>query len=352
MSGEEFLLPAPGCERFIASLLEKLQCPVPRAQRWARLLTETSLLGYDTHGIRMLDRYVDFIEGGGMDPRVEPAIEKDEAGCLKLDGRGGMGHLAADHAASLAIARARQTGIACATVRNSNHVGACGVYTRQAALQGMIGIASAVSRPGMAPWGGKQAMIGLVPLSAAAPATPGDPFLLDMASSVTSMGKITEAADSGRPIPDSWALDREGRPTVDPRAATGGTLLPVGGYKGAGLAMALEILTALLGGGLFSQDVRSWIAQTEKPMGASFLFIAIDISKWQDPERFSRTLAHWLAGLADSPRREGFDQISYPGQRAGACFRERSASGIPVDAQVAAMFRSLAERFELESPVK
>jgi LDH2 family malate/lactate/ureidoglycolate dehydrogenase len=204
----------------------------------------------------------------------------------------------------------------------------------------------------MAPWGGKKALLGLNPIAIAAPIAGQHPFMIDMATTVVAMGKVTKAADLGQSIPEGWALDVEGNLTTDPKAASRGTLFPIGAYKGYGLAMAMEMLTAVLGGGQSSPQIKSWIQQTVAPMGASFMVMAIDIARFQDPQAFKDRMRDWTALLTGSPRREGVERIYYPGEMEGEAYAERARSGIPVDDRTAAMLAGLAERFAPDAPWK
>ena len=320
-----YLDPA-SCRRTIAGILTSHGVPPANAERWAELLVETSLLGYDSHGIRLVDEYVKHIEGGGIDPAAEPEIVGGRGAFACIDAHHGLGHLAADTATSLAIDRAAEHGIGCVTVRNCNHVGACGLYARRIALSDMIGVCTTVAGPAMAPWGGRQRMIGTNPLAVSAPIEDRPPFLFDAATSLVAMQKIRAAEDRGEPIPDTWALDAEGNPTTDPTAALAGTLAPAAGHKGYGLATAVEILSAFLSGGAMSPDIPSWIRQKAKPIAASFTATAIDISASQDIDVFKRRLRERVETLTTSPRRPGTDRIWYPGEKEGETYLQRSRS--------------------------
>ncbi|GAB4539106.1 MAG: L-sulfolactate dehydrogenase [Anaerolineae bacterium] len=342
---------AATCCDFVASILQRLGAQASTARRWAELLVETSLLGFDTHGVRMLDRYVRHIQAGGINLLAEPDVIDDNETCVRMDGQAGLGHIAADRAIRLAIERARRYGLSCVTVRNCNHVGACGIYARQAAAQDCIGICCAVSKAGIAPWGGKQAMLGLNVVAIAAPIEGKADFLLDMAISRTAMGRVTRALDLGQSIPDNWALDADGNPTTDPAEARRGTLLPIGEYKGYGLAMAVEMLAVLLGGGEFGYQARSWIGQPEEPMGQSFMAMAFDISRFVDPGEFKRRAQAWVALLTNSPTRDGFERICYPGQLEAETYAQRIEQGIPLDSHALKMFKELAGRFGIDPPL-
>ena len=164
------------------------------------------------------------------------------------------------------------------------------------------------------------------------------------------MGRITRALDLGEPIPDTWALDAEGNPTADPNAAKRGTLLPIGDHKGYGLAMTVEMLAVLLGGGEFGHQARSWIQQPEVPMGQSFTAMAIDIRRFVEPDEFKSRFQAWVDLLTSSPTRDGFERIYYPGEIEAETYAQRMTEGIPIDSHTQGMFKGLADHFGIGIP--
>lgn len=341
-------IPAGRCRDLIGGVLRSLGAEEFVASEWAQLLVETSLLGFDSHGIRMLERYVQHIQGGGIRLDAVPKQVSRIGSCVVMDAGAGLGHLAAREALNVAIDTARDSGISCVSVRHSNHIGACGIYTRRAAVADCIGICSTISGAGMAPWGGKQPLIGSNPISIAAPIEGKPPFLFDAATTTVAMGHITKALDLGEPIPDNWALDSDGKPTTDPKKAREGSLLPMAGHKGYGLALGVEILCALLSGGPFCTEVRSWIRQTERPMDASFAMIVIRVDAFQEVARFRARMRELVETITSSPRRPGVDRIYYPGEREGELFEQRGREGIPVDETDLAMLARMADRAGLD----
>jgi len=339
------------CYEFIKRILDHLGAKPSHSHRWSEILVETSLKGIDSHGIRLLPRYIMHIESGGIDLLTEPIIISDMGACVTMDGLAGLGHIAADHATDTAIEKAKLHGISCVTIKNCNHVGACAIYGRKVAVENLIGICGAVSIPGMAPWGGKTALIGLNPISISAPVDNKHPFVVDIATTISAMGKVTRANDLKQTIPDNWALDADGVPTTDPQKAIHGSLLPIGDYKGFGLAMGIEILTALLSGGALSPQINSWIHQTDKSMGVSFTMIAIDISKFQEIENFKKRMLDWVNLLTKSPKKKGVNHIYYSGEIEGETYDLRIKSGIPIDNKTAKNFANLADRFEIKQPL-
>lgn len=338
------------CSEFISGLLKQMGASATAAYRWAEFLVETSLLGFDTHGIRILDRYVKQIQNGGIDLKAEPLIMDDRGACVRMDGQAGLGHLAADQAARMATERAADYGISCITVRNCNHIGACGLYARTIASHDQIGICAVVSRAGIAPWGGKDAMVGLNAIAVGAPIESKPDFLLDIAMSRTAMGRITKAQDLGESISDRWALDANGNPTTDPNQAKIGSLLPIGEHKGYGLAMAIEMMTVLLSGGEFGYNIRNWTQQPDDSMGQSFLVIAIDIQHFGEVDVFKDRFQAWVDLLTSSSVRDGFECIYYPGELANRTRLRRTTEGIPIDDHTWNMLNQLAEEFKIRVP--
>ena len=347
----EVVIKPNDCKEFISKVLNVFKTPEEIAFRWAELLTKTSMLGFDSHGIRMLERYVNHIEGGGIETAAKPEIVVENQQCISMDAKGGLGHISADIATSIAIEKAKKGGISCVAVKNANHVGACGLYVRAAALKDCIGIFTTVSRAAMAPWGGKIPLLGSNPIAVSAPVMDNAPFLFDVASSVVSMGKITAAKDRNTEIPDSWALDREGKPTTNPSEAIKGSLLPIAGHKGYGLAMVVEILSVFLSGSLPSFQVESWLQQTEKASNASFTLIVIDIAALGDVNLFKKHMKVWVDLLTGSDVRDGFKKIYYPGQIEEENYEYRQKNGIPLCICDYEMFKRLADKFKIAKPI-
>jgi len=342
------IISAENCISFTKMIMEKVGVSSDVALRWAELMVQTSLLGFDSHGIRMLERYVDHIEGGGIDPSVVAKIVSKQGQGICMDAKFGLGHIAADDAASIAIEKAKKHGISCVAVRNANHTGACGLYVRKAALADCIGIFTTVSRATMAPWGGITPFLGSNPIAVAAPIEGKHPFLYDAASTVVSMGKITAANDSKEKIPDNWALDSKGKPTTNSADAIKGTLLPMAGHKGYGLAMAVEILSSFLSGGLPSFQVESWVQQAQRPTNASFTIIVIDIGSFGKVADFKKHMKIWVELLTTSALRDGFKRIYYPGEMEAENYQYRSKHGISLCFRDWEMLERLAGKFGID----
>jgi LDH2 family malate/lactate/ureidoglycolate dehydrogenase len=332
---------------FLSDLMGSAGLPFEDAKPWAELLTETSLLGFDTHGIRMAERYVDIFSKGGA-KAAAPELVIDKGATAVFDAHNALGHLAAWRAVQKAAENAKKHGISFTAVKNSGHIGACSVYTKALAQRGCIGIVCTTSRPGIAPTGGVKATVGINPLSVAAPIDGDTFFLLDMSTTVTAMGKVTMAQDNGQSIPLGWALDRDGNPTTDPKEAKDGSLLPIGGYKGYGLALCIELLCSALIGGSFAGEISSWLGEPAKPPRIPFSLIALDIAHFVDPEVFKKLVKEWLAKVTDVPRQEGVSRIYFPGEKAAESYKTRSREGIPLEEVTFESYNRLAEKYAVK----
>jgi LDH2 family malate/lactate/ureidoglycolate dehydrogenase len=332
--------------KFLSAIMTSAGLPPEDAKRWAELLTETSLLGFDTHGIRMAERYVDLFSQGGA-KAAAPELVIDKGATALFDGHNALGHLAAWAAVVKAAENAKKYGVSFTAVKNAGHIGACSLYTKALAQHDCIGIACATSRPGIAPAGGTKATVGINPLSVAAPIDGDTFFLLDMSTTVTSMGKVTMAQDNGQPLPLGWALNKDGKPTTDPKEAKTGSLLPIGGYKGYGLALSIELICSALIGGSFAAEISSWLGEPSKPPRIPFSMIALDISHFIEPQLFKAVVKKWLAKVTDVPKQEGVSRIYAPGEMASEHYRNRSREGIPLEEATFESYKRLAEKYAI-----
>jgi LDH2 family malate/lactate/ureidoglycolate dehydrogenase len=246
-----------------------------------------------------------------------------------MDAQHGFGQIAGTRAMHEAIARARQYGISFIGVRNAGHFGVAAYYAMLALPHKMIGMVSANAAPSMAAWGGTVPLLGTNPICVAIPTGRDVDIVLDMASSVVARGKIRLAASQGEPIPLGWALDERGLPTDDPAAAMKGTLLPIGGPKGYGLALVVDILSGVLTGSDFGPRIPS-IHETASKVSAGFAVQALDIAAFADPKDFQRDIQSLVAEIRNSPRASTCERIYLPGEIELLKKQERLQRGIPV----------------------
>jgi LDH2 family malate/lactate/ureidoglycolate dehydrogenase len=252
------IVPADRLRAFAAGLLAACGVPEADAATAAAILVEADLRGVHSHGVLGLLVYTKRLRAGGIAPRASISVAADRGAALLVDGGNGLGQVVGAAAMGRAIARARETSVALVGVRNSNHLGMNGAYAMMALPHDMIGfVTNAGSGNLLAPWGGVEALLGTNPIALAVPAGEEPPPVLDMAMSQVSKGKITLAAARGEAsIPAGWAMNRRGETTTDTREAMEGLLVPIGGYKGAGLSFMTGLLAGVWVGGLFGRQVR------------------------------------------------------------------------------------------------
>lgn len=304
-------------------------------------LVDADLRGTPSHGSMLVPMYVERIRKGSVSVREEAEVVHDAGAIAVLDAHHALGQLTGDQAMALAVEKARSYGVGAVTVRRAFHFGGAFRYVRSAAASGCLGIAMANTRPLMPAPGGAAPVVGNNPIAVGVPTAGGEPVLLDMALSEAALGKIRLAEQEGRPIPPTWATDRDGRPTTDPAAALGGMLLPAAGHKGYGLALVVDILTGVLSGGSFGSGVRGLYADTSVPNDCAHFFLALDIGAFSDPDAFTGRLADLTTEVTSSPTAPGVERLLLPGQLEAE--RHSSASaGIALDASVLAALQETA----------
>jgi len=297
----------------IFRLLKHWQATDEEAALVRDCLLRAEMRGIDTHGVYFLKLLSERIDARMIRvPTVLHVVREDETTAL-LDGGNGLGQVAAHRAMSLAIQKARQFGTGLVLVRNTNHIGILAFYSVMAAQQGMVGVVLCNSAPSMSPWGGAEPFFGTNPLSIAIPGEGSDPIVLDMSSSIVARGKIRRAQRMKEPIPLGWALDENGQPTTDPDAALKGTLLPIGGPKGYGLAFMIDILTGMLSGSHYGPAVRSF-HELSGPTGIGVLTLALDIERFMPLAQFKERLASYTRSLRKVRRAKGVSRIYLPGE--------------------------------------
>ena len=275
------------------SLLMARGAPEQHASLQTHVLIDAELKEHPSHGLQRLPRLLRRIENGLIDPEARGKGRWRSDALLEIDGQRGLGPVVAMNALDQLDQRRLSTGIALAAIRNSNHLGMLAWYVERAAERGAIAIALSTSEALVHPYGGTRAMLGTNPIAVAVP-TAERPFVLDLATSTVSMGKIHHHAAIGKQIPESWARDAEGRTTTDATAAKAGSLAPFGGAKGYGLGLAIELLVGALAGSALSPDVRGTL-DSEHVCNKGDVLILID------PDR-SADMAERLSAYLDAVR--------------------------------------------------
>ena len=327
---------------FASAALQKAGVAAKDADLTANLLVLADLRGMDSHGVaRLAEYYVDRIRDGRVNPEPTITVTRGGTSTATVDGGAGLGFVVGDRAMREAIVMAEDTGSGWVSVRNSTHFGMTACYALMALEHDMIGFSFTTSGALAAVPGGSGRRIGINAMSIAAPGGQHGPYVLDMASSVTAMGKIEVALREGKPLPVGWAVDHAGKPITD--AATffeeGGAILPLGGsidlgaYKGLGIAMLADILAGMLSGGGHSI--------VERGGAYAHAFGALRISGFPSPVAFRTLMDDMIEKLHASATVEGADPVMYPGERENRCEAERTRNGIPLNAVVESDLRAL-----------
>ena len=298
---------------FARAVYESAGMPTDDAALVADSLVQADLWGHQSHGVLRLDWYRARIVAGKMAAVTQAQVVIDSGAIAVIDGREGVGQVLADRAMREAIARAKLHGIGAVGVRNSNHFGTAMYYTHRAAEAGCVGFLSTNASPSMAPWGGRRKGVGNNPWSVAAPAGRHPPMVLDIANTAVARGKVYLARQRGEPIPAGWALDKDGAPTLDAQSAIEGIILPMGGHKGYGISVMMDVLSGVLTGSGFASGVHGPY-QTEHRGHCGHLALAMDIEAFQPIGEFHARMETFIAELKSTPRAPGFDEIHYPGE--------------------------------------
>ncbi len=322
--------------------------PEATAVSTAEIMSWADLHGIDTHGISMIPTYDERRRAGKIDMRAALATTRETPVSALVDGGGGLGHLAARRAMELAIAKAKVSGIGIATVRNSAHFGACGFYALMAVEAGLIGmVTTSASGIQVAPTLGAQARLGTDPIAFAAPGRPGEPFLLDMATTTVAAGKIRNKANENLQTPPGWLVTADGRPSTDPREVSkGGLMTPLGGtpegssHKGYGLSGMVNILSSALSGATMVTDP----LHTKKAgtMDIGHFLMAIDPGLFRDSADFRADVAAFCDTLRATKPADPAKPVLVAGDPERRTAEKRRQSGIPVGANLLAKVRDVA----------
>jgi LDH2 family malate/lactate/ureidoglycolate dehydrogenase len=317
---------------FMADAFRACGLPAADAATVAGAMLDADLSGSDAHGVFRLAGYVKNLQRGNVNPRASlQVIERAPATAL-LDGDNGMGHLVMTHAAKLAVEIAREAGVAWVGVRRSNHAGAGSTYAAIPLEAGMVGLYSAVSGSNfMAPWGGAEPLLGTNPISVAIPAGKEAPVLLDIATSVASNGAIRSYAAENRPMPEGWVISREdGAPITDGRRLAEGMFVPIGTYKGSGLAIVLGLLGGPLNRAAFGRDVKDVNAEQVRETNTGQFVLALDVKRFVAPDVFAAEVNRHMRDLAASKKLPGVGAIHIPGQGREQRRADRQKNGVPL----------------------
>jgi len=343
---DERRIDATQLQTLVQTMFEKCGMTAPDAALLADSLVFADLSGVHSHGVLRVPEYVKKLTVGGVNPQGRPFIARDSGACLVVDGGNSMGQIGAHFAMQKVIERAATTGIAAAAIRGSNHCGALAYFARMALDQEMIGIATTNALPTMAPWGGAERILGINPVAFAIPAGAELPIVYDAAFSGSAHGKIRVYQQKGLTLPEGWALDREGRPTTDPAVALDGLLAPIGGFKGAGLALIMGILSSMLSGAAYGTELGS-LEAGPKPGEDGHFVAAIRVGAFEEVDRFKARVDQAIQQIHNVKLAPGFARTYAPGEVEWSNRTLYQQQGIPLNAVTLADLRRTAEEMGL-----
>jgi LDH2 family malate/lactate/ureidoglycolate dehydrogenase len=345
----EVRIKMPDLENFVGRAFEAVDVPRDDARVIAELMARADVNGSDGHGVFRLPQYIRRIKGGAVNVRPNIRLERETAAMALVNGDNGMGHLVMRFAAETAIEKAKQTGVAWVGARWSNHAGPASLYASMALEHDMIGLYLAVgSANHLPPWGGLDMLLSTNPLAVAVPAGKEPPIVLDMATTVAAYGKVKTKAQRGETMPVGWMMDRHGQPLTDPKRASEGFLLPIGDYKGYGLALVIGLLAGSLNGAAMGRDVVDFNADDTTATNTGHAIVVVSIKAFGDLGEFKRKVDALALDIRNSERLPGVDRIWLPGEQSYTKRLDRLERGVPLPLPLLATLRELAVDLRIE----
>jgi L-2-hydroxycarboxylate dehydrogenase (NAD+) len=336
--------PAADVQPFVAALFRAKGVPEADAARVAECLVQADLRGVSSHGVGRVPIYIDRLGRGLVNAAPAMTVERAMTVGARVDGDNALGFLVGTKAMQVAIDIANEHGLGFVSAYHSNHFGMAASYLLQAQAAGLAAFVFTNASPAMPIWGGRSPFLGTSPFAFVAPGGPGgQSVMLDMAMSVVARGKVRRAMQRGEPIPLGWALDKDGRPTTDAKAGYEGVVLPVGGVKGSGLSLMMEILAGVVSGAKFGVAVGNQYFDFENPQNVGHCFIAIRPDLFMPMEAYGGRMAELAQRAKACETAEGFDEILLPGEPEARIAAKRGAAGIPLDGQELAELVAVAD---------
>jgi LDH2 family malate/lactate/ureidoglycolate dehydrogenase len=347
MPPERVPVPAPQLEQLVTDIYVAHGMREADAGILARVLVWANLRGIDSHGVSRALRYVELCEKGDAKAQPEISVQRPRPSVLIVEADRAPGPVAMNRAMLEAIDTAREAGVAWASVRATTLTGALGYYTSLAADAGMIGIGIVAGMPNMAYEGARGAAVATSPLSVAVPARSEPTVLLDMATAVIALGKITQFRNQGKELPPAVAVTKDGTPTTDPELAS--VPLPLGGAKGSGMSLVFELLTSVLAGNAIVSAFHG-----DQPDGKrhrqNAAVLALDVAAFIDLDEFRQAVDETLETIKALPRLVDDEEIRFPGERGARSEAERRAKGIPLPKKLWESLLAEADRLGIQAP--
>jgi LDH2 family malate/lactate/ureidoglycolate dehydrogenase len=335
-------------ERFVTDVVVACGGDDTQARAFAEVLVWSDAVGRATHGLWRLDAYVGRLERGLIRCPCRPTISRAAPGLIDIDGDNGFGQYVGRLAVDEAVEAARDTGIAMASVRASNHFGVGAYYVDRIAASGMLGLAVSNSVAKVAPHGGVRPVFGTNPLAIAIPRPASRPVVIDMATAAVSGASVIQAAERGETLPEGILAAADGSPLTDPTRADEGAMLPFGGAKGSGVALLVEVLASVVTGAASSLNVRSMFNDFTGPAEMGHAFIVIDVARLSGPAAYGERMEGLLREMGDAAAGDG---LRLPGDARWAALEDSVAHGVDLDTGTRDRLRAIGERHSVAMPL-
>ena len=336
-------VPSAQLRRFMTDAFAAVGIPREDAARIADLMARADESGADGHGVFRLPQYIRRIKAGAVNVKPDIRLERESAATALVDGDNGMGHLVMTRATQTAIAKAKAAGVAWVGAKMSNHAGPASLYASMPIEHGLIGLYMAVGNANhLPPWGGIDMLLSTNPIAIGVPAHEEQAVVLDMATTVAAYGKVKTKAQRGEMMPEGWMIDREGKPLLDPKRSEEGFLLPIGGYKGYGLALMFGLLAGTLNGAAMGKDVIDFNNDDTSVTNTGHCIVVVNPASFGDPDQFRRNVDTVVRDLRASKRLPGVERIWLPGEQSAIKRAQRGSEGVPVPPALKATLAKVA----------
>ncbi|NKB66595.1 MAG: Ldh family oxidoreductase [Candidatus Latescibacteria bacterium] len=340
---------AGGLSRLLEEVFQACGMATGDAALLADSLVQADLGGVHSHGVMRVREYVDKLTKEGVDPCGRPSVARQVGTCLVVDGHNSMGQIGAHFAMQQALEQAAAQGMGATAVRGSNHCGALAYFARQALDRDMIGLVTTNALPTMAPVGGAERIVGINPLAVAIPSAGPCPIVYDAAFSGSSHGKLRIHQQKGLPVPQGWAMDKDGQPTTDAAAAIDGLLAPIGGFKGVSLAMIMGMLSSLLSGASYGTELGD-MESGPRPGQDGHFVAAIRIDAFVEADEFKGRVSRVIEQVHNCRKAPGTERLYVAGELEWLRRQEYLRDGIPLNEVTLADIGAAARVVGVESP--
>jgi len=333
---------------FASAVYQSAGATATDADLVADTLVQADSWGHQSHGLLRLEWYHARLLSGAMKPVSQTSLLVDAGAIAVMEGADGLGQVITKRAMDESIARAKKHGVGVVSVRNSNHFGTCMYFTRMGSAKGCISILMSNGGPNMAPWGGMKKKIGTNPWSIAVPGGKHGHVVMDMANSGVARGKIYLAEKRREKIPLDWAIDSAGKPTSDPRAAIEGLILPMAEHKGYVMGVMVDILSGVLSGSSFLDQVHGPYDPVNRS-GAGHFLVSLNVESFQPLSAFESRIESYIESLKAVPLAQGHSQIFFPGEMEDQADKENRTKGLLLPDDTLASLARVAKLAGLES---